>query len=352
MNISARIPIKYSQTTTGRNPALQKSLACLQHPLTMAFMLLLLANALILQPYHPSWVTGKLGDLAWLVFSPFLLAACLAWIFPRRLGQHETLTLTVSLAVLAAWFVLFKTAAPLNSIAGMLFFDLTGLPLKLSLDPTDLLALPGLLPAWIIWQRVGEPPAAAAGQVSTQPPLTRSAPIRTLLFLGLGILAIAADMPGPLELGVTCLVPQDSSLIAFKTQLFGKDRRTIWTAYSSSDGGLSWKFLTMKTFSTPTPEETTTDEIFKTCSSKTAVYELADANNASIRYMFVPGKAVYRSEDGGETLHREIDLENKAVADAVFDPASGNLVLALGKDGLLVRTKDRTWQPIAENDLK
>ena len=49
----------------------------MSHPLTLLSILVLFINDHVLRIYWPSWVTGKIGDFAWLYFAPFTLAIVL-----------------------------------------------------------------------------------------------------------------------------------------------------------------------------------------------------------------------------------------------------------------------------------
>ncbi len=68
------------------NMALRRSLRALAHPLSLGAILLLLVNDQLIRWRWPSWWTGKAGDVAWLFFAPFALAAIIALLLPRRLG--------------------------------------------------------------------------------------------------------------------------------------------------------------------------------------------------------------------------------------------------------------------------
>ena len=52
----------------------------LTHPATLAALVVLLVNDLVLKALWPHpWTTGKLSDLAWMVFAPPLLAYLLSF---------------------------------------------------------------------------------------------------------------------------------------------------------------------------------------------------------------------------------------------------------------------------------
>ena len=121
-----------------RNPNFERALACLGHPVSLAAAGTLLLNALWLEPYHPSWFSGKVGDLAWMIIGPLVLAALLAWLIPHR-GRNEGRWVGLaSLLLLALGYALVKAWSPANTLVRSLG-DRAGVPLKLALDATDLL---------------------------------------------------------------------------------------------------------------------------------------------------------------------------------------------------------------------
>lgn len=127
------------------------------HPVTLAAIALLAANDWFLKPHlGPSFVTGKLSDLAGLAFAPVVLSAAigLALHAAARLGARVDPSLSgrrLVLCVLAtgAGFAAVKLNPALAShVAGWLSH--LGRPARFHDDPTDLLTLPALLAAlWI-----------------------------------------------------------------------------------------------------------------------------------------------------------------------------------------------------------
>ena len=60
--------------------------SALTHPVTIASLVVLLLNDALFKSLWPgSWVTGKLSDLAWVVFASPLLAFVLSLFLSRRL---------------------------------------------------------------------------------------------------------------------------------------------------------------------------------------------------------------------------------------------------------------------------
>ena len=90
------------------NSAFRRALASLSHPLSIAAIVVLLLNDHVWRKVAPSWLTGKLGDAAWLVFAPFLLAALMAWVWPKR----EELVGRVSIIGTGLIFALVQRRCP------------------------------------------------------------------------------------------------------------------------------------------------------------------------------------------------------------------------------------------------
>jgi hypothetical protein len=121
----------------------------LLHPIALAAIAVLLANDHVLKDAYPGWWTGKLSDVAGLVFFPLLLAL----VVPFRGALIAT----------GIVFAAVKLWQPANTVGEWLFglarwpldavttLSLPGLgPVDIVRDPTDLVALPALAVAWWI----------------------------------------------------------------------------------------------------------------------------------------------------------------------------------------------------------
>jgi hypothetical protein len=301
------------------NRALSHALDCLAHPLSLAAMLILLVNATLLQRYAPSWLSGKLGDLAWLCFVPALTAIGLSLIIPpgARLSQRTIGWVALLLTGLA--FSLVKTVPSLNALVAYYGGLLIGSPFKLALDPTDLLALPGLAVAYWIWQR---------------PPWRRIYPAVRYAFLGLAVLAVLADSPAPIDFGITCFVQKDNGILAVHSTSY-KGSKT-YSYYSSTDGGLTWNPYK------ETSEDETADQCYKDRANSVSLSDPADPNR---QFMVVSGQAAYISDDGGATFKRELVLDKDvSVYDIFYDKVNKNILVAAGQQGVLLHTPDGKWQ--------
>jgi hypothetical protein len=137
---------------SSKHQSFQNSLRCLQHPATWLCIALLFVNDHILKTVYPSWITGKLSDFAGLFFFPFIVAAGLCLTFSKfrlattRVGQ-------IAFGFSAAWFILLKTVPLANSLTTELSSMLLGFPTQLVMDPTDLIALLAMFPAWVMWRQ-------------------------------------------------------------------------------------------------------------------------------------------------------------------------------------------------------
>jgi hypothetical protein len=136
----------------------------LLHPLALAAIALLVVNDHVLKARYPGWLTGKLSDVAGLVFFPLLLRALLAPLLrpllrPLSIGRERLLLACVAMTALA--FAAIKLAAPATAACEHVLAALQGGGrAAIVRDPTDLLALPCVLAALWIARRVEEPPAA------------------------------------------------------------------------------------------------------------------------------------------------------------------------------------------------
>lgn len=296
----------------------------LTHPLALGGMALLALNDLVFQRLTPGWLTGKLGDFAWFLFAPYLLAALLALALPARL-RTERIAGALAFGLSLAGFATLKTI-PVAHQAALQAAASAGLGLKLALDPGDLAAaLAGSLFSLLVWLRA-HPAPLRTGRAS-------------LAVMAAASVLIAADaaMPNP---GINCLIVDDMVLKA-------GDAASV---YVSSDGGLTWSESSLWLGGMCNQGES--DAPPRTV-----------AGRDDLRY--TPGIAVERSSDGGQTWQvvyqliplAEVDREyyrirnqtansyvSAAPLDALADPQTGNILFAMGHEGVLVNTAEGEWR--------
>jgi hypothetical protein len=195
----------------------------LAHPFGMLSLVVLLANDHILKPLAPSYLTGKLSDLAGLFFFPFLLAAAIGWL-PGLRGLPTRLLGILCFAVTLAWFSAVKTLPVANAATTTAIEFLTGQTSLIALDPSDLLALFMLLPGWKMWVHFEK---MASGKF----------PQHAYACLIVAALATMATSCLPYE-SVQRLVVDRDDIYAGGRGYYSRD---YYSYYVSKDGGKAWK---------------------------------------------------------------------------------------------------------------
>jgi hypothetical protein len=184
----------------------------LLHPASLLAVGILALNDHVLKAAAPGLVTGKLSDLAGLVFFPLLLTSIIEvmWALAGRRTPSRPLLVICLIAITVALFTLVKTTTMgSGALAWFLgtaqwvvslgaFAGRVAEPVSVVADPTDLVALPAVLAAWWI-ATAGS--ATRSGSGSQKPiravsPLTRPS-LRTLLVMIAAGLATLATSQAP-----------------------------------------------------------------------------------------------------------------------------------------------------------
>ncbi|MBN1966549.1 MAG: hypothetical protein JW910_17995 [Anaerolineae bacterium] len=334
--------------TSAQNRAFWRAIHSVAHPVTLGAVLLLLLNDHWLRYQSPSWLTGKLSDAAWLALAPLIAATAFAWLVPRRVERQTQIVGGLAFGFIGLWFALGKTVPFVHALMTNVLSGLVGWEVTLRLDATDLITLSALLIGWWVWRQADDAPS-----------LRR--PFVTVVY-ALGLFGTLATSPGMTDYGITCLFPQeDATLIALN------DGTYLRRFFVSTDGGFTW-------------EETEDITIEESCTywNREEIL-LTDPEDEETLYRLYSGESIQRSSDGGATWTQAYDPEvvNQDVRayyramdyvgtgqtmyrpgplDAVFDPTSHNLVIAMGLNGILLRTPDDQWQwievgPYALDDI-
>ena len=302
------------------NLAFQRALISLAHPASVGALLVLLLNDHVLRRMWPSWWTGKIGDFAWLIFRAIPAPAILSWLIPFRVYRREEIIGRASIIGTGLVFGLAKTLPAFHALTIQVLDTLTGWHNTLRVDPTDLLALPALLVAWHLWK-----------QAEARP---RSLPLRGWVLFPLAMSATMANSPMP-DYGITHLGLSSCTISA--------------GSFRSEEGGLVWQGEGHGSSEYPDRR----------------MWLLADSADARVQYRFTPGVWIERSEDGGQSWKTEVRLvgdearlayirvsgrnyyvEPIGPLDAVTHRPTGNVV-AMGQEGVLVRTPDGVWHWVA-----
>ena len=310
----------------------RKLLAALSHPLTISMIFILLINDHLLRRLSPSWWTGKLGDAAWLFFAPLLVLLLLVVCLPRLSDRAERFLPWLAYGLVGFVFMLGNTWVAFNAMLVNAGQQILGMPLQITLDPTDLLTLPFLAASFWFYRRIAQQPRALAPR--------RVLGIGTAL---LGALLTVANVSAP-QYGVEALDVQDGKITAC----------TTFQNYASSDGGITW-VLDSADYGEVCGEvwdgsleadlqgeprlfryDAETNRIESSADDGTTWQEehrIAPASQAQAAY--------YLKNINGNVYFQQGPL------DAVYDPVSGNVVFAMGLEGVLARNTSGEWQRIA-----
>ncbi len=295
----------------------RQSANALAHPVTLVAAALLMFNAAVAQRLWPSWWTGKWGDVAWLIVAPLLGAMTAGLLLPRRVS--ERLGGALGLATPALAYALVKSWPLANAwtVATLRGF---GFEPKLTLDPTDLIALPALVLTVWIWRRASSQPGTGRARRATGALLAA--------------VALLADSPAPLFFGANCVVDRDGVLSVYSqveeyAYFRSPDRRWI-DVYTSTDGGATW-----------TAGEVDASDQTQELACARPQWPLSVGSAPGAQLYQVPGQGIYVSEDEGQTLRLEQKLEQVYSA-LVYEP-NGALIVAAGEEGIFVRAADGSW---------
>ena len=328
----------------GAGAGLRTSLRCLIHPATLFSIALLLLNDHLFKAIAPSWLTGKISDFAGLFFFPFLLVVLLSVILGPWRRLSSTAVGSAAFATTAIWFALAKATPLGHALTVQAISALLGHQIAVELDPTDLIALAVLWPAWRLWRE-----EAARDN--------RDTPLRAgLMVVALAALAGVATSP-PYQESVVRLVVKDNQTYALAKygpayQLEDSDE---WRLYASSDDGRAWSQVA------PLPEAFK-EEMARPLDGEVIVEQ---PGNPQALYRINAEERVEYSEDGGNTWRtiweippgRRLFMQRYRSAgllpgppivagpyDLAFTPdGSGTLVVAMGTEGVLVRHPSGDW---------
>lgn len=294
----------------------------LAHPAALAALLVLLLNDHLLRWWLPSTLTGKVSDFAWLFIAAIGLAWLLSRLLPARMVKSGDRIAWIGFTIIALGFVLGKTQPTFHNWVGIAFKTITGSPIGLKLDSTDLIALIALIPAWFTWKASDHSPLRP-GRASW-------------LVISISALLTIANMAQPNQ-GIENLEIIDQRIVA----------QTAWSCFISEDGGLSWRSISQDN-----------------CRINPRVNILDDPLQPNKIWSFQAGGPIEVSHDDGNTWSIDYtptylsqveeayiqrtksgnpDLSRKGPFDVVYDPKSGNLIFAMGYQGILIRTPESEW---------
>lgn len=315
----------------GRDAFRRRAAAALTHPATLAALAALLVNDIALKRAFPdAWATGKLSDLAWMVFAPPLLAYALS-LLPGRSALGRRAVFGIAYAGLPLLYAAFNTFEPVHNAISRGLALVGGSGPGAPLDPTDSAVIPFAMAAALwVWRR---------------PPLRPEAVRTRLALLTMAVAAVAtvASSPPRSVEGITNVQADEDGTaraIAYK-------EGAPITAYESADGGLTW---TQEGEDIPSSEPSTR---VRTPSGDYYAIVGTDIVRTGEGKREVVYSAAYLREGPNAWLHvretrehedRELTFEPRAIA---YDDASGNVIAAMGLQGVVVIAPDGAWRAVA-----
>jgi hypothetical protein len=190
--------------------AFSRALACFRSPSVWLAIAVLLVNDHVLKAAHPSWLTGKLSDVAGLYFFPFLVLLAVGPLLDRA-GERPRASGLFAFIATALGFVLIKVQPMANALAEQVLGAPFGGRAAIAMDPTDLLALAAVAPAWLLWRN---------SLATPRPGLTHADRWKAAVAIGLASLATLATSPSS-YCAVERLMVVDSTLYALSVSCPG-----------------------------------------------------------------------------------------------------------------------------------
>ena len=298
--------------------------SALMHPATVAAVAGLLLNDVVFKSLWPgSWVTGKLSDLAWVVFASPLLAFLLSFLVGRS-TRGQRAAFLASYVGLPLLYAAFNTFEPVHDAILRGLSTASGGTAGSPLDVTDSLVIPfGLGIALWVWRR---------GVASAESLRMRWG----LLIAGVAALAsVATSYPEP-DLGIWEVgISEDGAVHGGqwgRSQYRSSNGGLTWAGGSGDPGRIEWGGASVET-----PRGTYVIQ--------GPDIVLVDADGGSeLAY-----STAYMQEEGNMWVqeHATARLYIRKITTAphniVYDERSGNLIAAMGIQGVAVGTPDGVW---------
>ena len=306
-----------------------RATSALMHPVTLGALGVLLVNDLLFKAIWPgAWVPGKLSDLAWMVFAPPLLAYILSFatLGNARAQQAAFVAAYVGLPLL---YAAFNTFGPVHDVILRALGLFGGDGPRSPLDPTDSIVIPLAMAAALwVWRT----------------PLLEPESIRARLALLAATAAAMASVATSYDsdFGVTEVGRTPSGALGANTDWSG--------GYQSVDGGLTWT-KTSDGFVQLERQEWRDSEVRDPSGNAFIVHgpHVIQRDPAS--------EVVYSYEhllSGGNRWMQALDkrdVEARVITtrayDLFYDDQSGNLIVAMGLQGVVVVAPDGTSTRIA-----
>ena len=310
----------------------QRCQLALTHPVTLAAVALLLVNDWLLKPlWQSDWTTGKLSDLAWMVFFPPLLAFLFS-LAARNNARAQRSTFLAAYIGLPVLYAVYNTYAPLHDWIMDGFMLLSGASAGSPLDPWDSLVIPPAM-AVALWVWRGTSHSRVG--------------LRTRLHLYAVLVASLATVATSGEDG-----PNEYSFHTGKM-----DDVTVIQGYSSlsrtDDGGLTWVPVSYRTSSVEwggssveTPRGTYRIQdggivLISPSGDSQEVYSFRHLSESSNRWFQSYTSMERRS--GGAYRQSSAPIATMPY-NLTYDSYTGNVIVGMGTEGVVVGDTDEEWR--------
>lgn len=287
--------------------------AALTHPATLVAIATLIVNDLVFKPMWPGiWITGKLSDLAWMIFAPPLVALPLTFLARRdQTGQRVAwATAYIGLPLL---YAAYNSYEPLHDVVMTVFSVLRGTPGGSPFDPSDSIVIPFAMATAIwVWRNTN--------------PNNKAARLRFGLLLAAiaSSASVATSFPAP-YIGVVDIEADVDGSPSYIRHWGGKP-------------DVSRRFV-------DTPRGTYSihgTDILRSDSRSSEIVFSTIIKNESRDLIALRASTINLGE-------RIISVSPYSI---YYDEASGNVILAMGLQGVVIGKPDGTWERTPVEDLK
>ena len=312
------------------------------HPVTLAALAVLLVNDLLFKAMWPgAWIPGKLSDLAWMVFAPPLLAYILPFATLGR-AQGQRAAFAAAYAGLPLLYAAFNTFQPVHDATLRLLGFIGGDGPRSPLDPTDSLVIPLAVAAALwVWRR---------------PPMEAETIRTRLVLLVVAVFALASVATSyQTDWGITKVGRTASGTLGAGVSPSYLAGDGTYEGYESLDGGLTWAARRMVV---PLERQEWQDWDEREVREPSGAYFKVDAPYIIRAYEGQSDREVVYSYEyllsGGNRWMQALDkrdVENRVIAtralDLFYDDQTGNLIVAMGLQGVVVVAPDGTSTRVA-----
>ena len=318
--------------------------SALMHPVTLGALGVLLMNDLLFKALWPgAWIPGKLSDLAWMMFAPPVLAYILSFAM-LGLAQGQRAAFAAAYAGLPLLYAAFNTFQPVHDAILRVLGTIGGDGPRSPLDPTDSLVIPiALVAALWVWRR---------------PPLEAESIRARLALLAVAAAVFASVATSYLtDWGIGNVGRTASGTLGAYASSAYRTGDGTFPGYESRDGGLTW---TARKMVVPPEGQEWQDWDEREVREPSGAYFKVDRDSPQVIRAYEGSsheEVVYSYEyllNGGNRWMQALekrDVENRVIAtrptDLFYDDQSGNLIVAMGLQGVVVVAPDGTSTRVA-----